>query len=129
MSEVQLPPSIAALSKSCESICEAECCGLAAFNFSPFNVIYHLTKWQAAIRESDVATIRAELADFSKVFQTSSERHETISSAEWNAILTEAQLLALIDEIGSAVSEACSIYAIHKGRVDARYQNYLRIIK
>lgn len=129
MSEFQLPPSIAALSKSCETICEAECCGLGAFSFSPFNVIYHLTKWQAEIRENDVATIHAELADLSKIFQTSSERPETIISEEWNAILTEAQLLALIDEIGSAVSEACSIYAIHKDRVDARYQNYLLIIK
>lgn len=129
MTELKLPPSIAALSKSCETICEAECCGLGAFSFSPFNVIYHLTKRDAEIREGEVATIRAELADLSKIFQTSTEPPETIISRVWNAILTEAQLHALIDEIGSAVSEACAIYAIHKDRVDARYQNYLLLIK
>lgn len=129
MSEFKLPPSIAALSKSCETICEVECCGLGAISFSPFNVIYHLTKWDAEIRESDVVTIRAELAALSKVFQTSSERPETVTSMEWNAILTETQLLALIDEIGSSVSEACSIYVRHKDRVDARYQSYLQTIR
>lgn len=129
MSEIQLPVSIAALSKSCETICEVFCCGLGAFSFSPFNIIYHLTKWHGCIRESDVATIRAELADLSKIFHSSFERPETITSLEWNAVLTEAQLLALIDEIGTAVSEACLIYASHKDRAEVRYQNYLQIIK
>jgi hypothetical protein len=38
-------------------------------------------------------------------------------------------MIALIDEIDSAVSEACAIYASHADRVDERYQNFLRIIK
>jgi hypothetical protein len=62
MSEFKLPPSIAALSKSCETICEVECCGLGAISFSTFNVIYHLTKRDAEICESNVVKIRAELA-------------------------------------------------------------------
>ena len=129
MSEIQLPPSIAAMSKSCETMCEAACCGLGAFSFSPFNVIYHLTRWDAEIRESHVATIRSELADLSRVFQSASIASQTVVCAEWNAILTEAQLLALVEEIGSAVTEACLIYASQKDRVDARYQNYLQIFK
>ena len=58
MIEIQLPPSFAALCNTCETICEKECCGIGAFNFSPFNIIYHLTKWEARIRDSDVEALR-----------------------------------------------------------------------
>lgn len=42
-----------------------------------------------------------------------------------NAILSENQMLALIDEIDVAVTAACNIYAVQKDDIDLRYQNYL----
>ncbi len=123
--EIQMPPSLRALSKSCETICERECCGIEAYNFSPFNIIYHLTGWDASIRENHVATIRADLAELTKTVRNSKGGHTKITLADLNAILTENRLLALIDEIDSAVTSACNIYALHKDDIASRYQNDL----
>lgn len=128
MIEIQLPPSIAALCKSCETICEKECCGIGAFSFSPFNIIYHLTKWEARIRDSDVAVIRSELADLAKKIRNSDERPAQMILTELNAILKDEQVLSLIGEIESALTESCAIYTSLKDRIDERYQNFLRII-
>jgi len=129
MTDLQLPPFFAALCKSCETICERECCGIGAFNFSPFNIIYHLTKWNACIRDSDVEEIRNELTDFTAKLQSSGQHSERIILAELNAILTANQMIALIADVDSAIFEACAIYAGQKDRIDERYQSFLRIIK
>ncbi|WP_432431564.1 DUF6331 family protein [Rhizobium leguminosarum] len=38
MIDIQLPPTVAALCKSCETICDKECCGIGAFSFSPLTI-------------------------------------------------------------------------------------------
>lgn len=129
MTDIQLPPFFAALCKSCETICERECCGIDAFNFSPFNVIYHLTKWHACIRDSDVEKIRTELTDFAATLRSSGPHSERIVLAELNAILTVNQMITLIANVDSAILEACAIYAGQQDRVDERYQNFLRLIE
>ncbi|MBX5143974.1 DUF6331 family protein [Rhizobium lentis] len=129
MIDIQSPPSVAALCKSCETICEKECCGIGAFSFSPFNIIHHLTKRDVRILDSDVAAIRAELIALVTTLRNSDQRTEKVVLAELNAILTTEQMVALIDEIDSALSEACAIYAGQSERVDERYQNFLRIFK
>ncbi|MEP0156274.1 MAG: DUF6331 family protein [Pseudophaeobacter sp.] len=129
MIEIQLPPSFAALCNTCETICEKECCGIGAFNFSPFNIIYHLTKWEARIRDSDVEALRTELSDLARDLRNSDQRAEKVVLAELNAILTNEQMLALISEINSALAEGCAIYAGQESRSDERYRNFLRIIE
>ncbi|MEQ3704081.1 DUF6331 family protein [Pseudophaeobacter sp.] len=129
MIEIQLPPSFAALCNTCETICEKECCGIGAFNFSPFNIIYHLTKWEARIRDSDVEALRTELSDLARDLRNSDQRAEKVVLAELNAILTNEQMLALISEINSALAEGCAIYAGQERRIDERYRNFLRIIE
>lgn len=129
MIEIQLPSSFAALCNTCETICKKECCGIGAFNFSPFNVIYHLTKWEARIRDGDVEKLRSELFDLAEDLRTSDKSAEKVVLTELNAILTNKQMLALIGEINSALTEACAIYADREVRTDERYQNFLRIIE
>lgn len=123
--EIQMPTSLRTLSKSCETICEKECCGLGAYHFSPFNVIYHLTRWNTSIRENHVATIRADLAELTKTVRNLKGGPTKITLMDLNAILSENQMLALIDEIDVAVTAACNIYAVQKDDIDLRYQNYL----
>ncbi|MDM9647769.1 DUF6331 family protein [Rhizobium sp. S163] len=127
--DITLPPSVAALCKSCETICEKECCGISAFSFSPFNVIYHLTKVDACIMDSDVAEIRSGLAELLTNLRGAVRRVEKVVISEFNAIMTAEQMIALVGEIDSALSEGCAIYASQEDRVDERYQNFLRIIE
>ena len=128
MIDIQLPPNLAALCNTCETICEKECCGPGAFSFSPFNIIYHLTKWEARIRDSNIEMLRSELADLAKDTRNLDQHSERIVLPELNAILTKEQLLALVGEIDSALTEGCAIYADQESRVDERYQKFLRII-
>lgn len=129
MIDITLQPFVSALCKSCETICEKECCGIGAYSFSPFNIIYHLTKTNAGIRDRDVAEIRAELADLLAVLRRTAPSVERVVILELNAILTVEQVIALVGEIDSAISEACAIYSGQQERIDERYENFLRIIK
>ncbi|SDX93499.1 hypothetical protein SAMN05444358_11727 [Ruegeria halocynthiae] len=129
MIEIQLPPAFAALCKTCETICEKECCGIGAFNFSPFNIIYHLTKWEARIRDSDVEMLRSELTDLAANIRSSHQRSEKLVLSELNAILTNEQVLALIREVESALTDGYVIYSSQEIPITERYEKFLRIVK
>lgn len=128
MIEIQLPPAFAALCKTCETICEKECCGIGAFNFSPFNIIYHLTKWDARIRDSDVETLRSELTDLVANLRSSHQRSEKLVLTELNAILTNEQILTLISEVESALIDGCVIYSSQETQITEQYEKFLRIV-
>jgi hypothetical protein len=127
MIEITFPPYIEALCKSCETICEKECCGIRAFSFSPFNIIYHLTKINACIRDEDVAEIRSGMAEIVKNLG-GLEHSEKVVMAEFNAILTVEQVISLFALIDAALSEGCAIYEIHEKWIDQSDQNFSRII-
>lgn len=129
MIDIVLPPFLAALCKSCETVCVRECCGIEAFSFSPFNIIYHLTKLQRRSLDSEIADIRLELADLATRLRTSDLNTENLVLADLNAILTIEQVFALIDEIDFALTEGRAIYCSQEERIDARYRNFLRIIR
>ena len=128
MIEIQLPPDLAALCQSCESICEKECCGIGAFNFSPFNIIYHLTKWKGRIFNVDVEGLRSELTNLAAEIQNFDQRSAMFVLAELNAILTKEQLLALIDEIEFALTKGCTLFDEQKDRLEKRYQAFQQIV-
>ncbi|MGE8103222.1 DUF6331 family protein [Allorhizobium sp. NPDC080224] len=128
MIEITLPASIGALCKTCETTCEKECCGIRAFNFSPFNIIYHLTKVEERIRDSDVAEIRTKIADISKQVGNLDRHADKAVIAELNAILTVDQAISLFDLIDSALSDGCTIYSIHEKQIEQNEQQFSCII-
>lgn len=129
MIEITLPPRIGALCISCETICQRECCGIRAFSFSPFNIIYHLTKINACISDEDVAEIRSEMAEIVKNLSRLDWHAEKVDIAEFNEILTVEQVISLFDLIDSALSEGCAIYEIHEKQIEQSDQNFSRIIE
>lgn len=129
MIEITLPPSLAALCASCETICMSECCGIRAFSFSPFNIIYHLTKVADPIRGEDVAEIRSELGELVRTFDGADQQADEVLIKDFNEAFTVEQLISLFDLIDAALSEACAIYAIHEKQIEQEYQKFLRIIE
>lgn len=128
MTEIQLPPNIRALCQTCETICEKDCCGVAAFSFSPFNVIYHLTKWEGRIRNESAETLRMELSELRSEISAANPTSERLIFKELNAILTKAQALTLINEIETGIDDSCAIYASHAAQVTDRYKRLCRIL-
>lgn len=129
MIEITLPASIESLCKSCETICEKECCGIRAFSFSPLNIIYHLTRINACVGDEDVAEIRSEMAEFVKNLGGLDRHAEKVVISELNAILTVEQVIALFDLIDTALSDGCAIYAIYENQIKQSDQNFSRIIE
>ncbi len=128
MIEITLPADIGALCKTCETTCEKECCGIRAFNFSPFNIIYHLTKIDGFIRDSDVAEIRTKIADISKQVGNLDRHADKVVIAELNAIFTVDQVMSLFDLIATALSQGCAIYSIHEKQIEQNEQKFSCII-
>jgi len=129
MIEITLPANIGALCETCETTCEKECCGILAFNFSPFNIIYHLTKIDERIRDSDVAEIREQIARITKKVGNLDRHADKVVIAELNAIFTVDQLISLFDLIDTALSDGCAIYSIHAKQIEQNEQKFSRIIR
>jgi hypothetical protein len=53
--EYKFPPELAGLVNACEKNCEAGCCGIDAFVFSPLYVAAHMAAYQGHISDDDVA--------------------------------------------------------------------------
>ncbi|MBO9102180.1 MULTISPECIES: hypothetical protein [unclassified Rhizobium] len=90
---------------------------------------WDLFRTNAGIRYRDVAEIRSELADVLAVLRSTAQSVEGVVILELNAILTVEQVIALVGEIDSAISEGCAIYSGQQERIDERYESFLRIIK
>lgn len=128
MIDIQLSPSIAALIKSCETVCAKECCGHNAFSFSPFNLIYYLTKYGQPIVDGDIERLQVELADFVTTLRNSDEFLEHFAVQEINAILTTDQMVAVINEISFALTQARVLYANHCDQIEDRAYNLTKIL-
>lgn len=128
MITIELPPNIAILCQKMETACEAECCGIAAFDFSPFNVIPHLT-YRGAKFSSGADGIQSDLDALRTYVQTSMPSDEKMVLEPLNAILSVRQMIVLIDEIGWALSRARKIYAREQERLENRNWKFMQKIK
>ena len=126
MTEIQLPPRLAALCRDCETVCEATCCGIGAFNFSPFSLIHHLSRVDAGVRAESVAALRADLDAFAASIRAAGPERLTIPAL--NAALTPAQAQALAAEIAAALTEAETLWAVHGARAEARWDAFQKAV-
>lgn len=58
---MKLERSLSGLVDRCQTICVAECCGRAAYDFSPIQIASYITMLAGSIVEAEVIRIRAEL--------------------------------------------------------------------
>jgi len=59
--ELKVSEKLQSLIKACEKGCDAECCGICAFNFTAVHVASFLSTYTGAVRDSDVAEWNAEI--------------------------------------------------------------------
>lgn len=107
----------------------SECCGIDAFSFSPFNIIYHLTMGTACIRNEDVSEIRSEVAELLRNLGGADQHAEEFAIDEFNQVFTVEQLISLFDVIDAALSEGCAIYAAHEKQIGLASQRFSSIFE
>jgi len=108
-----------------ETNCLAECCGIAAFDFSPFNVIPHLT-YRGANFSSGADVIQSDLDAFRTYIEISIPPEEKMVVDQLNAILSVRQMILLIDQIGWTLSKARKIYAREHERLENRNWKFMQ---
>ena len=128
MTEIQLPPRLSALCRECETVCEAACCGIGAFNFSPFSLIHHLSRVDAGVQAESVAALRADLDAFAASIHAAGPAPGRLTITELNAALTPDQAQALAAEIAAALTEAEALWAEHGARAEARYAAFQKAL-
>jgi hypothetical protein len=58
---MKLEPPLANLISRCQTICVAECCGVAAYDFSPIQIASILTMYRGTPDDSEVQTLRGQI--------------------------------------------------------------------
>jgi hypothetical protein len=60
---LELPGGLEPLVKYCETLCEAECCGVDAFDFSPVHIASYLCRYTGAISATDIVEIEGRISE------------------------------------------------------------------
>ncbi len=101
-------PRLAALIGACEKLCEAECCGVHAFDFSPVHVASHLSAYTGNIREADVVELRGELRDLMRAAEAIPDGW-MIGVAGMNQYFKLEELRALAADVGRCLDLAPAV--------------------
>lgn len=99
------------LIKHCETLCEAACCGLDAFDFSPIHIASFLIRYTGRIESGDVDKVLSQL----QKLDTEAERLEreggTISIEAMNQIFNGPMLSTLSTTIRDSLVKATLLAA------------------
>jgi hypothetical protein len=58
---MKLEPPLANLIARCQTICVAECCGVAAYDFSPIQIASYLSMYRGTPDDSEVQKLRGQI--------------------------------------------------------------------
>jgi len=87
------------LVRKCETVCEHECCGVYAYDFSPINIACYLMEHTVKAREAEVALIKDKLNNLISESSQLSEAATEISIEEINQKFTPEEILIFASEI------------------------------
>lgn len=114
-----LPPQIYMLVKACETVCVAECCGLAAFDFSPIYMASCLLHAYGQITDPTVQEIRTTIQLWRKTHGTPSGKG--YNSEEMGENLSAAQVDAFCDMLERNVMVAVGLIHSIEAQGHPRY--------
>ncbi len=125
--EIEPGAALANLIRSCEVYCVSECCGIAAFSFSPLNVAAHLSRLSGEISDPDAIKIFGELDDlFSRALSLPADAQGYVCTVKGtNQLFSIQDLRALIDRMKWAVREAASVVSL-SNKMEVAYEAGLK---
>lgn len=96
---MKLEPPFANLVARCQAICEAECCGIDAFDFSPIQIASYLTMYRGHPDASEIAVLRDQIQVLRAEHGLSAARESGTVVDDLNQMLTAERIEALADEL------------------------------
>ena len=102
-------PALLSLIQRCETICMTECCGRAAFDFSPIHIASALLMLQGQVNEDDLTAIRQQLTEWETRHGTRSVGRKGVTIVEMNQIFSAAEIDDLAKEISQNLDIALEI--------------------
>jgi hypothetical protein len=101
---MKLDHPLLGLIKNCETLCEADCCGRNAFDFSPIHMASFLLRYGGEIKASQIAEIQSQLQTLEAESVTLRNEGGTTVIHEMNQVFTGQELAELIAEIAKGLA-------------------------
>ncbi|MEP2890937.1 DUF6331 family protein [Tateyamaria sp.] len=97
--------------QNCATLCEPDCCGIDAYDFSPFHIASFLLRYTGCIDQVELEDIRNQLAVMEVNYGTAGAIQEGCTLIEMNWICSGHDISNLIRNIESALNRACELIA------------------
>ena len=118
--------NLSSLVSKCETLCDHECCGIYAYDFSPINIANYLTGHKGGIDEGEITLIEEKLNYLISEYSQLAESAETITIEEVNQRFTAKEIVILASEIKYNLEVAGLLVAESESK---RFKNSLNDIQ
>ena len=106
---MKIDPPLSNLIARCQTICEAACCGIDAYDFSPVQIASYLTMWRGAPDEKEIKTIRSQITDIKSNYGSAGASGSGVTIEEMNQIFTATEVDVFSDEISANLEIAMKL--------------------
>ena len=96
---MKLEPPLLNLVNRCLTICEPECCGVDAYDFSPIHIASYLTMYRGEIDNKDVTDVKNQLETLKTNYGSSGISSHGVTIDEMDQCYSGEQIDVLVDEI------------------------------
>jgi hypothetical protein len=104
----------------CQTICEAECCGIHAYDFSPIHIASYLIMYRGKIDKEEISELNNQLEALKVNYGSSGASAKGVTIDEMNQGFSGEEINSLAEEILENL-----VVAIHLAEVseNERYKN------
>ena len=115
--EIKLEHPLKDLFNSCEKLCEVNCCGINAFDFSPIHIASFLIKYSARLDKQRLATTLEQLVELKRL-ANSAPNAERMTIIDANQHFTTDEFQNLIVEIQEGLERAVKVIELVETRLN-----------
>src|SRR4051794_17621036 len=96
---MKLDPPLANLIDRCQTICTPECCGVAAYDFSPIHIASFLTMWRGLPDEAEISIIRNQIQALQANYGISGVNASGTTIEVMNQVFSGEEIVTLGEEL------------------------------
>ncbi|RWR09174.1 DUF6331 family protein [Paenirhodobacter populi] len=109
--QIALDYPLLGLIKHCETLCEAACCGVDAFDFSPIHIASSLIRYTGKIESEEVDKVLSQLRNLDVEAERLTRDGGTTSIEVMNQVFNGPALFALSATIRDSLTKAVQLVA------------------
>jgi hypothetical protein len=106
---MKLEPPLSNLVGRCMTICEAECCGLDAYDFNPIHIASYLLMYRGAPDPREIEQIRAQLDALKANYGSAGASGRGVTFHDLNQGLSGDEVDTFVDRLKSALDVALTL--------------------